>query len=300
MIVLASLIFICANLTLVLSQTTTTAFVTRTGVNPGQTLKPVPEGILPNKMLEVLDEKNFCLLLPAVPNISVGESEGNATSTCFGAAGGDGTTKSDSRYIISAHAVKTPKFVQVTGRINLIGLKVSSEGGGGQYDDASGGIEPFSHCLNYDRYVEIVGGDHFCVRCCNFPEGSNLKDVIDLDKNSPCFIGNDTDGCVKVIPGNYGEGFSYVEQAELPKESTGDEFVVPESKLGDLPVITTSSPPAETSTSSRSTTAGSVTKSDDGTVTATTTQTQTKTSAAGRLISDLVLSLAILLIGSVW
>ncbi|KAJ3100683.1 hypothetical protein HDU97_002026 [Phlyctochytrium planicorne] len=282
---------------LVLSQTTTTTFVTRTGINPGQTLKPVPTTALPNKVLEVLDEKNFCLLLPAVPNISIGASEGNATSTCFGDAGGDGTTKLDSRYIISAHAVKTPRFIQVTGRINLVGLKVSPEGGGGQYDDASWGIEPFSHCLNYDRYVEIVGGDQFCIRCCNYPEGTNLKDVVDYDRSSPCFAGFDTAGCFKVVPGNYGEGFSYVEQAELPKEASGGDFIVPQSKLGELPA-TASTPTTLPPEPTESIVVDA--KEKDSKMSTTVTQGGGKSNDAGRLIAGFGSSLLGVLVGGLF
>ncbi|KAJ3212037.1 hypothetical protein HDU67_004097 [Dinochytrium kinnereticum] len=148
-------------------------------------------------------------------NISIGESEGSAVAKCVGSANTVGSRRIPEGIIWASHAVKTPNAYQVTGRLNLNALKVSPRGGGGQYDDASWGIEPLSHCLGYDRYVEIVGGDMFCIRCCNFPKGTDLKSA-DYDRNAPCFAGNDIAGCHRVVPGNYGPGFDYKEMPNLP------------------------------------------------------------------------------------
>ncbi|KAI8850662.1 hypothetical protein BC829DRAFT_388615 [Chytridium lagenaria] len=162
----------------------------------------------------------FCVVSTVVgfgnEGISIGESEGSAVAKCVGAANTPGSRRIPQPIILSSHAVKTPMAIQVTGRLNLIdGLKVSPRGGGGQYDDASWGIEPLSSCAGYDRYVEIVGGDMFCIRCCNFPRGTNLISA-DYDRNAPCFAGNDIAGCARVVPGNYGPGFSFTEQNALP------------------------------------------------------------------------------------
>ncbi|KAJ3095481.1 hypothetical protein HDU96_001157 [Phlyctochytrium bullatum] len=173
---------------------------------PVGTARPVPTQARFSKILHVVDQNDVCLLLPAVPDISIDESEGSAVSKCT-ANGTRDTEPLDKQFILSAHAVKTPNHIQY----NLIGMRVSERGGGGQYDDASWGIEPFSHCLNYDRYVEIVGGDQFCIRCCNYPPGTDLRNGVDYDRNSPCYAGYDTAGCARVVPGNYGPGFTYTE-----------------------------------------------------------------------------------------
>ncbi|KAJ3212036.1 hypothetical protein HDU67_004096 [Dinochytrium kinnereticum] len=200
----------------------------------------IPPTVLPEKVIQVTDEKNFCLLLPNGKNISIGESEGQAVSKCFGTAGSNDIIRMDSEFILSAHAIKTPDAIQITGRINLFGMEVSERGGGGQYDDASWGIEPFSHCLGYDRYVEIVGGDYFCVRCCKIPAGADFN-VTDHDKNFDCFAGYDINGCVSVIPGDYGEGFDFKELPELPENSTNPWFQFPSSVFtipGAVPTTT--------------------------------------------------------------
>ncbi|KAJ3096043.1 hypothetical protein HDU97_006300 [Phlyctochytrium planicorne] len=152
--------------------------------------------------------------------ISIGDSEGRALSKCTGLTRTVGSGYIPPGIILSSHVVKTPYAIQATGRLNLIdGLHVSPNGGGGQYDDASWGIEPTSSCAGYDRYVEIVGGDTFCIRCCKWPAGTDLKGK-DYDHSSPCFAGNDIAGCAKVVPGEYGPGFSYREASSLPTFAT--------------------------------------------------------------------------------
>ncbi|KAJ3095480.1 hypothetical protein HDU96_001156 [Phlyctochytrium bullatum] len=168
-----------------------------------------PRQLTPGKVVQIIDPTSFCLLLPAKPGITIGESEGSAVSKCTGNAGTLGAQRIPAGAVRSAHVVKTPSIIQVTGRIDLVGaLQVNPRDGGGQYDDASWGIEPLSACQGYDRYVEIVGGDVYCLRCCNFPPGTDLK-AKDYDKNSP------------LIKGNYGPGFDYKEQPDLPASSSG-------------------------------------------------------------------------------
>ncbi|KAI8850661.1 hypothetical protein BC829DRAFT_431733 [Chytridium lagenaria] len=243
-------VILAATAALLLTSSSTVNAQNTTSTRPPQPSRPIPTKLLLQRLSTFLTRTTFVFLLPAVwllptvpqyialswddkwdwePNISIGESEGSAVSKCVGNALLPDTLPLDKQFILSAHAVKTPNHIQVTGRINTIGMEISGRGGGGQYDDASWGIEPFSHCLNYDRYVEIVGGDLYCVRCCNYPAGTDLINVVDQDRTSPCFAGFDTAGCHVVVPGDYGPGFTYTEQADLPVNASNLGFQFPAS-----------------------------------------------------------------------
>ncbi|KAJ3111774.1 hypothetical protein HDU96_005364 [Phlyctochytrium bullatum] len=175
------------------------------------------------KVAQIIDQSSFCLLLPAQPGISIGDSEGSAVVKCTGSANTQGSQRIPDGVIKSAHVIKTPNMIQVTGRLDLInGLQVNPSGGGGQYDDASWGIEPLSACYGYDRYVEFVGDQTFCIRCCRF-DGADPKSE-DYDKSSGCFAGRDTAGCFELIKGDYGEGFGYKEQSDASSSSWNTDW----------------------------------------------------------------------------
>ncbi|KAJ3100681.1 hypothetical protein HDU97_002024 [Phlyctochytrium planicorne] len=234
----------------------------------------------PAKTIYIKDQTNFCLMLPAVPGISIGESEGNATAKCFGEGVGTADNiKAPVSLILSSHAIKTPDAYQITGRLNLVGLEVSTkEGSGGQYDDAGWGIEPTSHCQGYDRYVEIVGGDTFCLRCCKLPSGMSL-DTADHDKTFPCFAGNDISGCAAVVPGEYGPGFDFKEASSLPTAATGTDYQFPAG------VFTTLGAPGATTTSSAAPTdATSATVATTGTVAPTSSPAASNKPSAGEAV----------------
>ncbi|KAI8850665.1 hypothetical protein BC829DRAFT_415836 [Chytridium lagenaria] len=155
----------------------------------------------PGKIVAIQSPASFCLLLPSLPGQSIGESEGSATSHCVGTST-NGARSLPASVVKQAHYLDGPGYVQITGQIDMAALRISSRDGGGQYDDASWGIEPTSSCAGYDRYLELVGNDVFCIRCCKFSDP--LK--ADYDKSSPCYAGNDLAGCETNIPGAYGPG----------------------------------------------------------------------------------------------
>ncbi|KAJ3212042.1 hypothetical protein HDU67_004102 [Dinochytrium kinnereticum] len=160
----------------------------------------------PGKIVAIQSPSSFCLLLPSLPGQSIGESEGSSTSHCVeNGIRTDGSRGIKGSAIRSAHLVDAGKYIQITGQIDMAALQISERDGGGQYDDASWGIEPLSSCQGYDRFLELVGNGQFCIRCCKYddPKGA------DFDKAAPCFAGNDLAGCEADIPGNYGSGFTY-------------------------------------------------------------------------------------------
>ncbi|KAJ3212043.1 hypothetical protein HDU67_004103 [Dinochytrium kinnereticum] len=181
----------------------------RRGVqNFGKVLKALNSAIFSPNPSALESPQRFCILLPSRLGQSIGESEGSAVSYCT-----DGITTLGSRplppnSVLSAHLVKTESYVQITGSLNVVTLMLEHDaGGGGQYDDASWGIEPFSTCVGHSRYVQLVGGGpDFCLRCCTYKDEMTQ----DYNKTAPCFAGNDTKGCRFVVPGNYGPGFSSV------------------------------------------------------------------------------------------
>ncbi|KAJ3415749.1 hypothetical protein HDV05_004213 [Chytridiales sp. JEL 0842] len=159
------------------------------------------------KIVAVNSATSFCLLLPRNPFETIGHSEGNAKSRCFGTST-SGAGNIPSNGVKSAHFVQTQYYTQITGYLDPGVIQLDTSDSGGQYDDASWGIEPTSHCQNFDRYLELVSGNGlFCIRCCKLRPGQSF-DQADHDRNFPCFAGNDLAGCYANIPGDYGGGFS--------------------------------------------------------------------------------------------
>ncbi|KAI8850668.1 hypothetical protein BC829DRAFT_388628 [Chytridium lagenaria] len=166
----------------------------------------------PGKVLTIESPQRFCLLLPPVIGMDIGVSEGQAVSYCTGGISTLGSRQLPAGAVVSAHVVKTPFMIQITGTLGPMLDLENDAGGGGQYDDASWGIEPLSSCLGYSRYVQLVGGSpEFCVRCCQYEDA----DWQDYNRTAYCFAGNDREGCHYVIPGNYGPGFSVSFQTDM-------------------------------------------------------------------------------------
>ncbi|KAJ3277780.1 hypothetical protein HDU76_010176, partial [Blyttiomyces sp. JEL0837] len=152
------------------------------------------------------------------PNVTIGASEGSAQSFCYGSISTSGCKPlSPQSAILSAHFLRATTYIQVTGTFDPSQLQIPADDNGelgGQYDDAGFGVEPFSGCEGYSRYLELVEPalGVFCLRCCKYAEGLNR----DYDVTAPCNAQFDFDGCFNNIPGDYGSGFSSTTQPDEP------------------------------------------------------------------------------------
>lgn len=82
--------------------------------------------------ISVNSSQDFCSYLPPGPGQSVSATEKNASPFCT-----NSTTYAEAfppGFIRSAHFLRTPTYVQVTGRINHTVYDILVEDGGGQYD----------------------------------------------------------------------------------------------------------------------------------------------------------------------
>ncbi|KAJ3196050.1 hypothetical protein HK101_010290 [Irineochytrium annulatum] len=173
----------------------------------GAVIAPFADAALPGKIVGIKDQKNFCLMLPAEPGVSIGDSEGSAQSWCIGDYSTRGSERLPDGAIVSAHVIRTDAFIQVTGKINEDMLKIPDGDGGGQYDDAPKGSEPSSGgdpSLGFPHYVELVGSGVYCMRLCTSSG---------VDESSPCNMHKDTEGCDVVIGGSYEDGFTYEDRS---------------------------------------------------------------------------------------
>ncbi|KAJ3094081.1 hypothetical protein HDU96_001854 [Phlyctochytrium bullatum] len=235
----------------------------------------------PGKIVALESPSSFCILLPSIAGQSIGESEGSATSHCVE----NGIRTSGSRVlpaaaVKSAHYKDAGSYIQITGQLDLDLLRISQRDGGGQYDDASWGIEPLSSCQGWSRYLELVGGDSFCVRCCKYDDPVGK----DHDKNSPCFAGNDLAGCWSNIPGDYGPGFTINgSPAAGPGSGSGGNPPPPPSPSpSPSPSSSTPPPPPKTSSTPAPPPSPSSSASPSPSPTTTTTTTTTPTDAPVR------------------
>ncbi|KAJ3213572.1 hypothetical protein HDU67_002699 [Dinochytrium kinnereticum] len=158
--------------------------------------------VAPLPTVTIIDSMSFCLLLPTM--------EGAVVAMCRGSANTDGSGRLQDGAIVSSHAVKTANEVQVTGRANVRALNGSALSG-----QLGLGMVPSSSCAEYDRYIQIIEEDTFCLRCCNDSHAD--PELEDFGKKDAC-SGTSSTGCFAAVKGDYGPGFTYTESALLPNE----------------------------------------------------------------------------------
>ncbi|ORY99797.1 hypothetical protein BCR41DRAFT_295782, partial [Lobosporangium transversale] len=143
----------------------------------------------------IIDENNFCTMMPPYGAYPVAPNEACANSYCFGDKFQTNTSEylvGPKNFILSAHFVenKTAQYTQVTGCMDssVWGLNPTDEGGqmdshGWQY-----------HCANSKKFLSLLepASNTYCIRCCN---------GTDVDVN--CDTSHSTKGCWNLIPGNY-------------------------------------------------------------------------------------------------
>ncbi|KAJ3194452.1 hypothetical protein HK101_002667 [Irineochytrium annulatum] len=216
----------------------------------------------PGKIVGIVDQNAFCLLLPASPGISIGESEGSGQSFCLGDLSTSGSKSIASGAILSAHVIKTDAYMQVTGKIDESLLGINTADGGGQYDNASHGSEPRSGAdaslQGFANYVELVGNGVYCMRTCA---------TSGEDEASPCNMHRDRDGCDAVIGGSYNDGFTFEDK------SSGRNVTSTATAASRKTTQTDSPPPPPKSTETPSSTHDSTASTATDTATKTPTGT---------------------------
>ncbi|KAI8373204.1 uncharacterized protein BYT42DRAFT_579575 [Radiomyces spectabilis] len=150
----------------------------------------------------VESQQDFCLFLPRSPGNkddhggkvdpdAIADSEKNAVAFCTRPnVNAPGSGLLPRGFIKSAKFQQNTAagFVQVTGKIDRSKYSLSSQDGGGQYDNHGAGSPPHSACKGYPYYVSLIEPDinGFCIRCCQ-----SYKD---------CNAGRSAYGCHRVVP----------------------------------------------------------------------------------------------------
>ncbi|KAJ3356079.1 hypothetical protein HDU83_001993 [Entophlyctis luteolus] len=186
---------------------------------------------LPNQMVYIKDEVNFCINLPN-PNSTV-LAEGYVQSYCYGSYLPTASLPLPAGAIRSAHVLKNTTvsglgYYQIHGvmdcdilQINCTQSYPGAYDDGGQYDDgaySSCGKEPYSGVdtttngnPGYPHYVEQAGDGTFCMRVCeSTAQGSGL----------PCDLTQDTAGCIKFMGVSFTDGFTYTDASTGAVSST--------------------------------------------------------------------------------
>ncbi|CAG8643698.1 6110_t:CDS:1 [Acaulospora morrowiae] len=130
----------------------------------------------------------YCSFLPPDYGGNISGSEDDAVAFCNQVPEGLNVRILPDNFIKSYHFATGDGYIQVTGTINRDAYGLSANDEGGQYDaKAPRGAK----CVGYKNFVNLVEPDAelFCIRCCT--------------DTSQCDTGHSTDGCKKVIPGDY-------------------------------------------------------------------------------------------------
>ncbi|KAG5652613.1 hypothetical protein H0H81_004395 [Sphagnurus paluster] len=148
--------------------------------------------------------QDFCLFAPPNPNSTIGDTEHEAVSWCT--KSGRGTRTIPNGTLKGVHFVRTPNYVQVTGRGDLTKLNIQKGDEGGELDNrgADGNGNPagglvfgntFGNGVQYHEWTSFISDNEFCFRAC-----------IGGDATVNCNHIYDVMGCEWNIPANYNEG----------------------------------------------------------------------------------------------
>ncbi|CUA67923.1 hypothetical protein RSOLAG22IIIB_13573 [Rhizoctonia solani] len=158
---------------------------------------------------------DFCVWGPPKPNGVIGEIEQIVVSYCT--APGRGTRLMPEGTLKSAHFVKTPDYVQITGTgdFSLIGIKRGDTGGeldphgadklgnphGGLVFSNAFSAGPSGLGVQMHEWTNFQSATDFCIRACKDGPGAKQR----------CQHIYDLTGCQWNIPGEYGAGFTNCE-----------------------------------------------------------------------------------------
>ncbi|KDN50632.1 hypothetical protein RSAG8_01130, partial [Rhizoctonia solani AG-8 WAC10335] len=158
---------------------------------------------------------DFCVWGPPKPNGVIGDIEQIVISYCT--APGRGTRLMPEGTLKSAHFVKTPDYVQVTGTgdFTKIGIKAGDSGGeldphgadklgnphGGLVFSNAFAAGPSGLGVQMHEWTNFQSATDFCIRACKDGPGAKAR----------CQHIYDLTGCQWNIPGEYGAGFTNCE-----------------------------------------------------------------------------------------
>ncbi|KAG8808188.1 hypothetical protein FRC17_004061 [Serendipita sp. 399] len=190
---------------------------------------------------------DFCLWGPPEPNSLIGDTEGEAVAWCT--KPGHGTRLIPDGALTSVQFMRTPDYIQVTGRINQAYINIAADDSGGEMDphgaDQRG--NPLGGLLftnawggGYVQAVEwhnFMGGGLFCLKACD-PSRPNaarycehIFDRIGCWYNAPAAYREDTfDSCLgesQDFPGIYTGSNGVVSTYTQPPESLGPITTMP-------------------------------------------------------------------------
>jgi hypothetical protein len=225
---------------------------TQTGYNICNSTTQGQESLCQTAIINSLDD--FCLWGPPEPNSVIGNVEGEAVAWCTKA--GHGTRVIPAGALTGVQFIKTPDYVQVTGRIvqNLINIAANDDGGemdphgADQRGNPLGGLlfsNAFSGSSGGTNYVQAIewhnfmGGGVFCLKACDptRPDArrycEHIYDRIGCAYNAPAaYVDQVFESCQgesQDFPGIYTGANGQVTTYQQPAESLGAITLVPYS-----------------------------------------------------------------------
>ncbi|KAG8821385.1 hypothetical protein FRC18_011346, partial [Serendipita sp. 400] len=203
------------------------------------------ESLCQTSIINAIDD--FCLWGPPEPNSLIGDTEGEAVAWCT--KPGHGTRLIPDGALTGVQFMRTPDYIQVTGRINQAFINIAADDSGGEMDphgadqrgNPLGGLL-FSNAWTGD-YVQAIewhnfmGGGLFCLKACD-PSRPNaarycehIFDRIGCWYNAPAaYRDNVFDSCLgesQDFPGIYTGANGQVSTYTQPPESLGPITSVP-------------------------------------------------------------------------
>lgn len=158
---------------------------------------------------------DFCIWGPPAPNGEIGQIEEIVVAYCT--TPGRGTRLMPEGTLKSAHFLKTPDYVQITGvgDFTKIGIKRGDEGGeldphgadklgnphGGLVFSNAFSAGPSGQGVQMHEWTNFQSATEFCIRACKDGPGAKAR----------CQHIYDVMGCAWNIPGQYGDGFTNCE-----------------------------------------------------------------------------------------
>ncbi|CAE6400064.1 hypothetical protein RSOLAG22IIIB_01979 [Rhizoctonia solani] len=158
---------------------------------------------------------DFCVWGPPKPNGVIGNIEQIVVSYCT--APGRGTRLMPEGTLKSAHFVKTPDYVQITGTGDFVKIGIRPGDSGGELDphgadklgNPHGGLVfsnafsagPSGLGVQMHEWTNFQSATDFCIRACKDGPGAKQR----------CQHIYDLTGCQWNIPGEYGAGFTNCE-----------------------------------------------------------------------------------------
>ncbi|GAA5858820.1 hypothetical protein JCM1840_006572 [Sporobolomyces johnsonii] len=143
--------------------------------------------------------EDFCLWAPPTPGQTIGDSEQVEVAWCT--ASGHGARVIPEGSIHSAHFLRTPHYIQVTGTGDFTSINIARGDEGGELDPhgATGNGNPigglvFSNGQQIHEWTSFISDSEFCFRVCP-------------DADDAWLWCQDLQGCQWNEPGNYGDGF---------------------------------------------------------------------------------------------